>query len=104
MKNAILRRFALSLNVLAVAIPIQAPIRANEKTVSFVVPAVKIPLNVKDQRIVVVAAGLITLTPKKQALDILDLRLEADLSDLQLHMTDLLSEQVDKDDRCGDQK
>ncbi len=48
------------------------------------------------------ASGVITLTAKKQGLNILDLQLNADLSDLQQNMTALLSEQLDKDDHCGD--
>ena len=90
--------FALTVALFAIAFPAQAA----DKTVTFKIPPVKIPVNVKDQRIVMVASGLITLTAKKQGLNILDLQLNADLSDLQQHMTELLSAQLDKDDHCGD--
>jgi hypothetical protein len=78
------------------------PLLANDKTVTFNIPPVKIPVSVKDQRITMLASGVITLTAKKQGLNILDLQLNADLSDLQQNMTALLSEQLDKDDHCGD--
>jgi hypothetical protein len=78
------------------------PTQANDKTVTFNIPPVRIPLNVKDQHITMVASGIITLTAKKQGLNILDLQLNADLFDLQQNMTALLSEQLDKDDHCGD--
>jgi hypothetical protein len=89
---------ALSLILCAVALPLLA----NDKTVTFNIPPVKIPVSVKDQRITMLASGVITLTAKKQGLNILDLQLNADLSDLQQNMTALLSEQLDKDDHCGD--
>ena len=73
-----------------------------DKTVTFKIPPVKIPVNVKDQRITMVASGLITLTSKAQGLNILNLQLTADMSDLQQNMTELLGAQLDKDDHCGD--
>ena len=75
---------------------------ATDKTVTFKIPPVKIPVNVKDQRITMVASGLITLTSKAQGLNILNLQLTADMSDLQQNMTELLGAQLDKDDHCGD--
>ena len=89
---------ALTLILFAAALPLHA----NDKTVTFNIPPVKIPVSVKDQRITMLASGVITLTAKKPGLNILDLQLNADLSDLQQNMTALLSEQLDKDDRCGD--
>lgn len=78
------------------------PILASDPTVSFKIPPVKIPVNVKDQRVTIVAAGLITLITKAHGMNLLKLELGADLSDLQRNMTELLSEQLDKDDHCGD--
>jgi hypothetical protein len=101
-RNRILQQLASTAILFAISIPIQASDKTGDKTVTFKIPPVKIPVNVKDQRIAMVASGLITLTAKKQGLNILDLQLNADLSDLQQHMTDLLSAQLDKDDRCGD--
>jgi hypothetical protein len=101
-KNRISRRLISTLILFAIAVPIQASDKTGDKTVTFKIPPVKIPVNVKDERITMVASGLITLTAKKQGLNILDLQLNADLSDLQQHMTELLSAQLDKDDHCGD--
>jgi hypothetical protein len=78
------------------------PTFAADQTSTFKVPPVKIPVNVKDQRITMVASALITLTRKSQGLNILNLQLNADLSDLQQNMTELLSAELDKDDHCGD--
>ena len=78
------------------------PAFAADQTSTFKVPPVKIPINVKDQRITMVASALITLTRKSQGLNILNLQLNADLSDLQQNMTELLSAELDKDDHCGD--
>ncbi len=78
------------------------PAGVTDKTVTFKIPPVKIPVNLKDQRITMVASGLITLTSKAQGLNILNLQLTADMSDLQQNMTELLGAQLDKDDHCGD--
>jgi len=70
--------------------------------VTFKIPPVKIPVNVKDQRVTILASALLTLTAKAKGLNILNLQLTADLSDLQQNMTELLSAQLDRDDHCGD--
>ncbi len=76
--------------------------QAVDQTTTFKIPPVKIPVSIKDQRVTMVASGLITLTAKKQGLNILNLQLNADLSDLQQNMTELLSAELGKDDHCGD--
>jgi hypothetical protein len=78
------------------------PIQAGDHTTTFKIPPVKIPVNVKDQRVTVLASALITLTRKSDGLNILKLQMTADLSDLQQNMTALLSAELDKDDRCGE--
>ncbi len=100
--NRILQRVVSTLVLLAVVVSTPASDKSSDKTVTFRIPPVKLPVNVKDQRITMVASGLISLTAKKQGLNILNLQLSADLSDLQQNMTKLLSAQLDKDDRCGD--
>jgi len=92
------RSAALALALFATTLPTQA----SDQTVTFKIPPVKIPVSIKDQRVTMVASGLITLITKKQGLNILNLQLTADLSDLQQNMTDLLSAELDKDDHCGD--
>ena len=92
------RPAALALALFATALPIHS----HDQTVTFKIPPVKIPASIKDQHITMVASGLITLITEKQGLNILNLQLTADLSDLQQNMTDLLSAELDKDDHCGD--
>jgi hypothetical protein len=77
-------------------------IRAAEQTTTFRIPPVKIPVNVKDQQVTLVASALITLKTKAQGRNVLNLQLTGDLSDLQQNMTELLSAALDKDDHCGD--
>jgi hypothetical protein len=77
-------------------------LRSKEQTTTFKIPPVKIPVTVKDQQVVLLASALITLKTKAQGMNTLDLRLTGDMSDLQQHMTELLSASLDKDDHCGD--
>ena len=79
-----------------------APVRPGEKTTTFKILPVKIPVNVKDERITLLASGLITLTRQTQGLNILDLQLTGDLADLQQNLSELLSAELNKDDHCGD--
>jgi hypothetical protein len=75
---------------------------ATAQNVVFKIPPVKIPLDVKDQPINITASAILTLSSKDRNLRILNLQLTADLSDLQHNLTNLLSSQMDKDDRCGE--
>jgi len=75
---------------------------AADQTTTIKIPPVRIPVNIKDQAVTVTASALLTLTTKAHGLNVLNLQLTADLFDLQQHMTDLLVEQLDKDDHCGD--
>jgi hypothetical protein len=78
------------------------PVRPADQTLTFKVPPVKIPINLKDQRVTIVASALITVTRKNHGSNVVDLALSADLSGLQQNLTELLSSELDKDDRCGD--
>lgn len=82
------------------ATPLSA--QSHVQSVTFKIPPTKIPLKVKDDDINIIASANIVLRQQSKGLNILTLDLTADLSDLQQHMTDLLSSQLDKDDRCGD--
>lgn len=75
---------------------------SNEQTTTFKIPPVKIPVTVKDQQVMLVASALITLKTKAQGINILNLQLTGDMSDLQQNMTELLSAALDKDDHCGE--
>jgi hypothetical protein len=99
--RANLRKF-ISVALLCSVFGVLVPASASDQTTTFKIPPVKIPVNVKDQRITMVASALITLTRKSQGLNILNLKMDADLSDLQQNMTELLSAELDKDDHCGD--
>jgi hypothetical protein len=78
------------------------PLVATAQNAVFKIPPVKIPLEVKDQRITITASAILTLSSKDRNLRILNLQLTGDLSDLQHNLTSLLSSQLDKDDRCGE--
>jgi hypothetical protein len=73
-----------------------------QQNVTFKIPPIKIPLTIKDQAITITASALISMVSKDRDINIFNLQLNADLSELQQHMTELLSSQLDKDDRCGD--
>jgi hypothetical protein len=72
------------------------------QTTTFKVPPVKIPMNVKDQHVTLIASALLTLTTKAHGLNVLNLQLTADLSDLQRNITTVLADQLHKNDTCGD--
>jgi len=101
---AYFRKLSAAAMALALFVPaLQGRASGNgDKTVTFKIPPVKIPVNVKDQHITMLASALLTLKTKAQGLNILNLQLNADLSDMQQHMTELLSAELDKDDHCGD--
>jgi hypothetical protein len=79
-----------------------SPLAATAQNAVFKIPPVKIPLDVKDQRISITASAILTLSSRDRNLRILNLQLTGDLSDLQHNLTNLLSAQLDKDDRCGE--
>jgi hypothetical protein len=72
------------------------------KNETFKIPPVKIPLNIKDQHVTIVASGLITMAPKTHGLSAANIELTADFSDLQQNLTALLASALDKDNRCAD--
>jgi hypothetical protein len=87
--------------VLVVAV-VAAPIFGGDKSQSFKIPPVKIPLKIKDQQVTIVASGLVTMAAKDHGLNILSVEFTADLADLQQNFTAVLASELDKDDRCGD--
>jgi hypothetical protein len=98
--SAISRRSPLAF-VLVLVLGASPLVAAAQNTV-FKIPPVKIPLEVKDQPISITASAILTLSSKDRNLRMLNLQLTADLSDLQHNLTNLLSSQLDKDDRCGE--
>jgi hypothetical protein len=94
------RRTPLAI-ALVLALGASPPVATAQNAV-FKIPPVKIPLNVKDQPITITASAILTLSSKDRNLRILNLQLTGDLSDLQHNLTNLLSAQLNKDDRCGE--
>jgi hypothetical protein len=92
------RFFAGFVALFAVALPLLA----TDQTLTFRIPPVKIPLNVKDQQVTIAASAFITLLTKDHGLNILKLQLSADLSGLQENLTGILAAELNKDDQCGD--
>jgi len=88
------------------------PVRAQNLT--FKIPPVKIPLKIKEQAVTITAWGVVSVRAKDQGTSVFSVRakdqgtsvfnlqLDADLSELQQNMTDLLSAQLDKEDACGE--
>jgi hypothetical protein len=96
-----LSRRCLVAVVLLVALAAE-PIFGGDKNQSFQIPPVKIPLKIKDQQVMIVASGLVTMAAKDHGLNIFSVELTADLADLQQNFTAVLASELDKDDRCGD--
>lgn len=92
---------SLAAIVLVLAI-VAAPLFGSDKNLTLKIPPVKVPLNIKDQQITVVAWGLITIAAKEHGVNNLGVELTADLADIQQNLTALLSAELDKDERCGD--
>jgi len=88
--------------VLAMVLLGSMPSVAGPKSVTFQIPPVKIPMIIKDQPISITASGSIKWMSKERDLNLLNLELDADLTELQQNMTQLMSAQLDKADRCGD--
>ena len=101
--SAPIRRVRFPLLALTLLLAIGASsLAAAAQNAVFKIPPVKIPLDVKDQPISITASAILTVTSKDRNLRILNLQLTGDLSDLQHNLTNLLSAQLDKDDRCGE--
>jgi hypothetical protein len=75
----------------------------HQSDLEFKIPPTKIPFNVKDQPITIVASGLIAVNSSGRETATFKLDLNADLSDVQQNATALLASQLDKDDNCGEQ-
>lgn len=81
---------------------LNVPLPARLQSVTFKIPPVKIPLSIKDQPVSITASGALVWTAKDRNMNVLNLELDADLSDLQQNMTALMSSELDKSDRCAD--
>jgi len=78
------------------------PVLVSAQKLTIKIPPTKIFLKVKDQPVAITAFGVVSMVAQEKNLTVFALELDADLSDLQRNITPLLSEQLDKDDHCGD--
>lgn len=89
--------------VLALVLVVQAfSAPARNEDFTFRIPPQRIPLNIENQPLSVIASGTISVATRGHDEYILKLELDADLSDLQQNITTILQSQLDKNDPCGD--
>ena len=99
-KRAFLKRSTVIL--VAILIAGGLPVHASTQNLTFKIPPMKIPLNIKDQHITILASAVITVIPGARGQNTVKLELAADLSELQQNLTDVLSAELDKNEPCGD--
>jgi hypothetical protein len=75
---------------------------AKREDFTFKIPPSKIPLNIQNQPVAIIASGIVSVSTREHDDYLLKLEMTADLSEFQQNMTALLRSQLDKDDRCGD--
>ena len=103
MRKGVLQRFSVAVLTFPLVLAVSGPTaRGADQTTTFKVPPVKIPMDIKDQRVTMIASAMLTLTTKTHGLNVLNLQLTADLSDLQRNLTAVLAAQLDKNDTCAD--
>jgi hypothetical protein len=96
-------RNSLASAVLSLVFVVQAfSAPAKTEDFTFKIPPQRIPLNIQNQPLSVVASGNISVDARGHDEYILKLEMDADLSDLQQNITGLLQSQLDKNDTCGD--
>jgi hypothetical protein len=78
------------------------PSAVRAQKLTFKIPPTAIRLTVKDQPVTITAFGVVSMLAQERDLAVFNVELDADLSDLQRNITPLLSEELDKDDHCGD--
>ncbi len=104
MKNERILRITALFSVLLAAplLPLVCPPRAAAQNIHIKIPPTNIALTVKDRTVTITTFGTVSGTAPGRDGAALTVELDADLSDLQQNLTPLLSEQLDKDSRCGD--
>jgi hypothetical protein len=65
-------------------------------------PPVKIPLDIKNQPVTVIASAALTGISRTKDLWVFNLELTGNFSDFQRNLTSILSSQMNKEDRCGE--
>ena len=85
-----------------VALLLLLPFVARADNLDFKLPAVNIPITIKDQTVNITASGQLTQLRSGHDEHLFHLQLRADLAELQQNMAALLSSVLDKDNPCGD--
>lgn len=94
---------SLGFAVLALVFVVQAfSAAARREDFTFRIPPQRIPLNIENQPLSVVASGIISVGTRGHDEYLLKVELDADLSDLQQNVTSVLQSQLNKNDSCGD--
>jgi hypothetical protein len=94
---------ALAVCVLAVSASARnAPPSTRGHELTFKIPPVKIPVEIANQPIAIIASGVISQVAAERGENVFRLELIADLSDLQQNITQVLRSQLDRSDRCGE--
>jgi len=73
-----------------------------ERDVLFRLPPVKSSVRIENQPVTIIASGMISRVSRNPDQNVFKLELNADLSDLQESLTNILRTQLDKSDRCGE--
>jgi hypothetical protein len=103
-KNERIGRITALFSVLlaALLLPLAGAPPSAAQNIHIKIPPTNIPLTVKDRTVTITTFGTVTGTAQGRDGAALTVELDADLSELQQNLTPLLSEQLDKDSRCGD--
>jgi hypothetical protein len=91
--------FSVAVSTLAMFVPSAC---ASGQDLTFKIPPTRIPVNVENQPIEVIASGVISRVTAERGQNVFKLELVADLSELQQNITPILRSQLDKSDRCGE--
>ena len=88
--------------VLTLWLTVLLPTAEAQANLTLKTPPVKIPLNLKNQTVTIIAFANMSLNRQDRGTNVLKLEVTGDLSDLQQHVTELLIDELNKEDRCGD--
>jgi hypothetical protein len=101
-RRALALTYAVLTSLASLAALVPATSAQNNLPGTFRIPPVKIPFNVKDQTITILASARMSVVSSTPDVSVFRLELTADLTSLQQNITPLLGEQLDKDDHCGE--
>lgn len=76
--------------------------RARAQDISLRIPPQRIPFSIKDQRVAVIASGIVSVLSSGRDDYAFKLELDANLANLQQNMTALMAAELNKSEECGD--